>query len=334
MQVIDVGDTWPILTSWWDEDREDAEPSTIDMVITAPDGTTETVTKADMTSPDEPPAVLSHWVYPLDVSLPGVWQVVATADVGGFPVVQSLMFLAGEASMAGGPCSPWNSWDDVTALCTTDDVAAALAQLPNATRSYLLDVATWVLFSLTGRKYPGVCTTSRRVCLSCVVCRGGCSCLPTERIDLSGGRYPVHGIISVVIDGEPLDPSAYQLLGRRWLVRTDGQAWPRAQDLTDPSAFVVTFPWGRLPNVGLRHAGARFTFEMAKKCAPGRLRCELPERVTTITRENVTYTVIDSQRFLEEGRTGIYEVDLMLTADRDATTAKSVRPGGYSPMVG
>ena len=42
--------------------------------------------------------------------------------------------------------------------------------------------------------------------------------------------------------------------------------------------------------------------------------CDLPERVTSITREGVTMALIDPQEFIQEGRTGLYTVDLWLNA--------------------
>ncbi len=330
MQIVDVGETWPVLTAWWNAEREDTEPSAITLTITPPTGATVTKTKVDMTSPDTPPAVQSRWEYPLAVTEVGVWRVQAVATVDGATVSQGFMFLAGDASLSGGPCSPWVTWADVEALCTDTTTSTALAALPNATREHVLDVATWVLYSLTGRRYPGVCETTRQVCRTCVTCRGTCGCGVRDEIDLSGGRFPVHGAWSVIVDGVTLDDSAYTVRGRRYLTRIDGQSWPSYADLTDPDAFQVSFAYGRVPPVGLRNAAAVFAFELAKKCAGGTLRCAIPERVTSITREGVTYTVIDSQRFLDEGRTGIYTVDLALAAAKAGRA--EVRPGGYSPM--
>jgi hypothetical protein len=47
--------------------------------------------------------------------------------------------------------------------------------------------------------------------------------------------------------------------------------------------------------------------------------CELPQRVTSIARQGVSYTILDPQEFVAQGRTGIYFVDLFL---------KSVNPDG------
>jgi hypothetical protein len=40
--------------------------------------------------------------------------------------------------------------------------------------------------------------------------------------------------------------------------------------------------------------------------------CELPQRVTSISRQGVSYTILDPQDFVQEGRTGLYMVDMFL----------------------
>lgn len=52
--------------------------------------------------------------------------------------------------------------------------------------------------------------------------------------------------------------------------------------------------------------------------------CKLPERVTNVTRQGVSWTLLDPQDFLEDGRTGIYEVDLAIkTANPSGARARS-----------
>ena len=52
--------------------------------------------------------------------------------------------------------------------------------------------------------------------------------------------------------------------------------------------------------------------------------CALPQRVTSISRQGVSYTLLDSQDFIEEMRTGLYAVDLFLkTVNPDKARAKA-----------
>jgi hypothetical protein len=51
--------------------------------------------------------------------------------------------------------------------------------------------------------------------------------------------------------------------------------------------------------------------------------CQLPERVTSVTRQGMTFTLLDPQDFLDKGRTGLYVVDLFL---RGANPRGAMRP--------
>jgi hypothetical protein len=52
--------------------------------------------------------------------------------------------------------------------------------------------------------------------------------------------------------------------------------------------------------------------------------CALPQRVTSISRQGVSYTLLDSQDFIDDLRTGLYAVDLFLkTVNPDKARRKS-----------
>jgi hypothetical protein len=52
--------------------------------------------------------------------------------------------------------------------------------------------------------------------------------------------------------------------------------------------------------------------------------CALPQRVTSVNRQGVSYTVLDNQDFIDELKTGLYAVDLFLkTANPDKARARS-----------
>jgi hypothetical protein len=52
--------------------------------------------------------------------------------------------------------------------------------------------------------------------------------------------------------------------------------------------------------------------------------CELPQRVTSVSRQGVSYTILDNQEFIDELRTGLYEIDLFLkTVNPDNARRKS-----------
>ena len=84
--------------------------------------------------------------------------------------------------------------------------------------------------------------------------------------------------------------------------------WPVCGDST-----VITDQYGTPPPQGGVQATVRLATEFARDLygLPG---CELPSRVTSITREGVTMTVLDPQEFLNQGRTGLVAVDMWLVA--------------------
>jgi hypothetical protein len=57
--------------------------------------------------------------------------------------------------------------------------------------------------------------------------------------------------------------------------------------------------------------------------------CALPDRVTSVSRQGVSYTILDNQDFLENMRIGIYEIDLFL---KTANPVKALAPSKvFSP---
>lgn len=52
--------------------------------------------------------------------------------------------------------------------------------------------------------------------------------------------------------------------------------------------------------------------------------CKLPERVTSISRQGVSWTLLDPMDFLDKGKTGIYSVDLILSAMNPGNTRRAV----------
>jgi hypothetical protein len=127
---------------------------------------------------------------------------------------------------------------------------------------------------------------------------------------------PIDSIVSVTVDGVVLDPSAYRVDNRVWLVRTDGEKWPTCQDLhatvDEPDTFEVVYVRGTPVPKGGQVAATILSCEMAK-AALGR-DCDLPQRVQSVTREGVSIAILDSFEGLESGRTGIWLVDSWVTS--------------------
>lgn len=137
--------------------------------------------------------------------------------------------------------------------------------------------------------------------------------LPTDHGSCSwASPYPVR----VWVDGLLLDPTAYRLIAPTTLIRVDGGSWPGYQDMAaaydEPGAFAVEYWRGRPVPVGGRRAVTILACELYKRCV-GDSSCALPQRVQTVEREGVTFTMLDQMEFLSSGRTGLAEVDLWLS---------------------
>ena len=146
--------------------------------------------------------------------------------------------------------------------------------------------------------------------ITCTACGELCSCNRVASIDLPG---PVNSVVSVVIDGDELDPSAYRVDNSRSLIRVDGGSWPECQDLSlpagEPGTWTVTYRWGVEVPVGGQIAATVLACEMAKAVARDK-SCGLPERITqSVSREGVTVAIFDAFEGLEAGKTGLWLVD-------------------------
>lgn len=228
----------------------------------------------------------------------------------------------------------------------------------NEQRSRAISWATFILDALTGRQFAQCPVTVRPCGETCSMatgyltwpvgspaanvpgpwmvpyvidglwrncsCGGGCSCLPSCRVDLG---VPVAQVDTVKVNGLTLASDAYQLIGQH-LVRTDGgECWPSCQDPsvpdTETGTFSVTFRPGRaLPIAGQIAAGA-LAGEFVKACAGG--DCVLPQQIQSLTRQGVDVQFVDPSEVLTSGRTGIHEVDLFIQAVNPGSLTRRAR---------
>jgi len=89
------------------------------------------------------------------------------------------------------------------------------------------------------------------------------------------------------------------------------QAAPNAQWST--SNVEVTYTYGTPPPFAGKAAAKMLAIELVKMYE-GDESCSLPQRVTSVARQGVSYTVLDSQDFIADMRTGVYAIDLFLKA--------------------
>lgn len=118
-------------------------------------------------------------------------------------------------------------------------------------------------------------------------------------------------VTSVVIDGATLDPSAYRIDNGRMLVRTDGTCWPRCQDSGKAAGQVgtwsVTGVFGRAVPQELLDAAGMLACEIGKSIAGQ--PCRLPQRMQSLSRAGVSVQFPGADTYLDRGMTGLNEVD-------------------------
>jgi hypothetical protein len=248
-----------------------------------------------------------------------------------------------------GPCG---AWDPVW----TCDISS---KSPTAT-GYAASAATEIVWALSGRQY-GLCEVTLRPCrrtcygddwwtsygapwsasypgggysygpagwgfwfdLSCGSCHGGCSCREVPEVVLPS---PVNSVTRVMVAGAPMATGSYRVDNNRLLVRTDGQRWPRCNDLilddSHPGTWSVTALYGREVPVMGRIAVGELACEILK-VLDGQ-DCRLPAGIQSLTRQGISVNFPEVGALFKEGRTGLYSVDAFVTtANPSGLTSRS-----------
>ena len=310
------------------------DPTTVTFTVELPDQTTETFVfgvDPEVTNPSVGvynlaylPATAGVYQY----KVVGEGAVVATSPTANFTVLSDAI-----SQTQPGPCEPWISAEDVAACCGVE-----------TTSDFIFDQVAFeaqqVLFELSGRQFPGVCSrTVRPACDSCycgyqVLSRGyvigpwdygypltlcdSCmiACSPSM-VKLAGS---VREISQVKIDGDIVNADDYSVMNRRYLVRLNGGRWPVAQDLTlpdtDDGTFSITYLYGReVPSIG-RSAASELACQLYAACTTSQ-DCALPLGTTRVIQQGV---VVEKLAFTSwafrggEWRTGLPLVDAFLSA--------------------
>jgi hypothetical protein len=197
------------------------------------------------------------------------------------------------------------------------------------------------MWALSGRRFGGVKTvTERYECppisesessfIATPHLRGGevynfprgcgCSFNGVDHNHLRLRGRPILSIAEVKLGSRVLSPSDYWIENRSLLGTT-------ACDLCDAE---ITYTYGSRPPVAGERA-ARYLANQLVHSWSGDGECELPERVTSVSRQGVSYQLLDNQSFLDDARTGIYMVDLFLKAVNPDKARKPARV--FSPDV-
>lgn len=140
---------------------------------------------------------------------------------------------------------------------------------------------------------------------------GGWNCCGTAcEVDLP----PTVSISSVVIDGATLASTAYRIDNGHLLVRTDGNCWPRCQNMSTNAsavgAFAVTGAFGKAVPQEALDACSLLACEIGKALAGQ--PCRLPQRMQSLTRTGVSVQFPSVDTYLDRGLTGLNEVDQLV----------------------
>jgi len=186
------------------------------------------------------------------------------------------------------------------------------------------DSGSWVPVLVAGKWYNMSCG-----------CVGSCTCSvegPTS-LTLPG---PVDSIVSVTVDGVTLPPESYRLMYRRILVRVDGGEWPSCQNLLAPSTevgtFEVVYNRGIPVPIGGQIAAGVLAGQFAMAACDDR-GCQLPKRIQSIVRQDVTVTLMDNFADLQKGGTGIWLIDSWVQSVVAPRPYSSVRSVDVKPKV-
>jgi hypothetical protein len=206
--------------------------------------------------------------------------------------------------------------------------------------------ASYLLWAMSGRKYTGTTiVTERYTCTlrnnrmgpsvktsSPILFGGDVYNIPTDDYDeyselMADGMSPdariklrgrpvlkIHSIRNKY--GKILDPSNYYLVDHSTIHIVAGTPWT-------PCNTEITYEYGAAVPMAGKMAARTLATEFAKLWA-GDEECMLPQRVTSVSRQGVSYTILDNQEFIDELRTGLYAVDLFLkTTNPDNARRKS-----------
>lgn len=153
-----------------------------------------------------------------------------------------------------------------------------------------------------------------------------CGCKRPSEIRLPGS--PVTQIAEVKIDGEVIPSTRYRVDDYRWLVYlpespgAERQGWPCCQDVTlddgMPDTWSVSYFYGNNPPMGGVRAASALACQLALACV-GDESCQLPERVTSLTRQGVSLAILDPLTLFADGLTGLNSVDLWVSSIRLGT---------------
>lgn len=107
----------------------------------------------------------------------------------------------------------------------------------------------------------------------------------------------------------------------------------RSWACAEPTRMEVRYTYGSPPPAPVVKAIETLSAELLKAIVGDRT-CKLPERVTSVTREGLTMALIDPQDFLDKGRTGLVQVDMVLSTYNPGGVRRRAKVVGRATPLG
>lgn len=217
-------------------------------------------------------------------------------------------------------------------------------QLANPTHPLAQEViesASWILFKLTAEKYPGINTSTEiystrdfTAQVAPVLIQGKLVNLPVgtsmgNRRELYLRHKPIRRLISVKINGIEQPLTNYEVRNYSYLIKKDRTFW----NFHANYEVEVSYEWGsNPPRIGVE-AAIKLANELilAIENDPA---CAIPANVTSVSRQGMEFQMTDPQIFIEQGRTGIREVDLFIIAANPSKSRKQSRLFSPTRIIG
>src|SRR5690606_18228685 len=128
----------------------------------------------------------------------------------------------------------------------------------------------------------------------------------------------VRSVESISYQGQALSPTEYYVENKKYLVRRDGQCWNMN------SGLEISYTSGINPPEAGKMAAIKLANELILSVSDP-ANCVLPSRVTSVSNQGVDFDMLEPTDFLENGRTGIYEIDLFISAANPTKAKKKPR---------
>jgi len=195
--------------------------------------------------------------------------------------------------------------------------------------------ATHLLWALSGRKYhTGTIATeqyySDRSYVTSWSTRpfpgsyvfDGFSAFLIDRVDYQNSRIRLCGVpikaigsITNLDTGEVMDSSEYSIVNRSTI-----------QFKSMPVKGVdVSYSYGQQPPAIGRMAALQMARNFYFLWSGREDECQFPDRVTQVTRQGMSWTILDNQDFIDELKTGLYAVDMFLKMANPAKATQKAK---------